>query len=163
MTETGSLTFFCGKMGAGKSTLAARMAAEEGAVLLSEDTWLAALYPGEIATFDDYLDRAARLRPMIRALVLQTLRAGTDVVMDFPANTRKQRAWFLALATEAGAPHRMIYLEASDALCLERIAQRAEEEPERAAFDTPEVFRHVTQYFEEPSEGERLNILRGNS
>lgn len=163
MTETGSLTFFCGKMGAGKSTLAARMAAEEGAVLLSEDTWLAALYPGEIATFDDYLDRAARLRPMIRALVLQTLRAGTDVVMDFPANTRKQRAWFLALATEAGAPHLMIYLEASDALCLERIAQRAEEEPERAAFDTPEVFRHVTQYFEEPSEGERLNILRGNS
>tara|TARA_B100000965_G_scaffold319514_1_gene280436 strand:+ start:1016 stop:1294 length:279 start_codon:yes stop_codon:yes gene_type:complete len=92
MTEPGSLTFFCGKMGAGKSTLAARMAAEEGALLLSEDTWLAALYPGEIATFDDYLDRAARLRPLIRALVLQTVRAGIDVVMDFPANTRKQRA-----------------------------------------------------------------------
>ncbi|MAO56466.1 MAG: cell division protein ZipA [Rhodospirillaceae bacterium] len=160
MTETGSLTFFCGKMGAGKSTMAARMAEEEGAVLLSEDTWLAALYPGEIATFDDYLDRAARLRPMIRALVLQTLRAGTDVVMDFPANTRKQRAWFLALATEAGAPHRMIYLEASDDLCLERIAQRAKEQPDRAKFDTPEVFRRVTNYFEYPSEQEGLNTLR---
>tara|TARA_B100000965_G_scaffold319514_1_gene280437 strand:+ start:1334 stop:1525 length:192 start_codon:yes stop_codon:yes gene_type:complete len=48
----------------------------------------------------------------------------------------------------------MIYLEASDDLCLARIARRAEEQPERTAFGTPEVFRHVTQYFEEPGRDE---------
>ncbi len=154
MSAPGSLTFFCGKMGAGKSTLAARLAAEEGAVLLSEDDWLATLYPDQIKSFDDYIACARRLRPLMRDLVRQLLAAGTDVVMDFPANTARQRKWFLDLANEAGAPHKLIYLEASDALCLSRIAQRRTAQPARAAFDTPEVFHHVTQFFEEPGEGE---------
>ena len=37
MTHPGRLTFFCGKMGAGKSTQANIMAKEKNAVLLSED------------------------------------------------------------------------------------------------------------------------------
>ena len=160
MTAPGSLTFLCGKMGAGKSTLSACLAEEEGAVLLSEDDWLAALYPDEITSFDDYLDRAKRLRPLMRGLVLQLLKSGTDVVMDFPANTVKQRKWFLDLADEAGAAHTLVYLEASDETCLERLAKRRTEQPARAKFDTPEVFRHITQFFEEPQDGEGMLIQR---
>ncbi|WP_145974153.1 AAA family ATPase, partial [Thalassobacter stenotrophicus] len=40
----GTLIFFCGKMGAGKSTLAKRLAEEKGAVLISEDDLLSKLY-----------------------------------------------------------------------------------------------------------------------
>lgn len=36
----GVLTFFCGKMGAGKSTKAIEIAEEDNAVLFSEDEWL---------------------------------------------------------------------------------------------------------------------------
>ncbi|MFN7696044.1 MAG: AAA family ATPase, partial [Burkholderiales bacterium] len=38
-----TLHFFCGKAGAGKSTLAARIAQETGAVLISEDVWMTRL------------------------------------------------------------------------------------------------------------------------
>ena len=34
------------------------------------------------------------LRPLVKSHVQQILLTGTDVVLDFPANTLKQRAWF---------------------------------------------------------------------
>jgi len=45
MIEVGKLIFFCGKMGAGKSTKSKEFASESNAVLLSEDEWLSILYP----------------------------------------------------------------------------------------------------------------------
>jgi hypothetical protein len=39
-----------------------------------------------------------------------------------------------------------------------KIAQRCIERPERAKFDTEEVFQQVTSFFEEPSAEEGLNI-----
>jgi predicted kinase len=45
----------CGKIGAGKSTLTRQLAQEPATVLISEDAWLAALYPGEIRELPDYV------------------------------------------------------------------------------------------------------------
>ncbi|MER2496888.1 AAA family ATPase [Vibrio neptunius] len=45
MKNQGKLFFFCGKMGAGKSTKSKCVAAENNAVLVSEDDWLSAHYP----------------------------------------------------------------------------------------------------------------------
>ena len=159
--KPGTLVFLCGKMGAGKSTRAAQIAEERGAVLISEDDWLSALYPDQIHTFDDFLEHSARLKPLIATHVARLLTIGTDVVMDFPANTAKQRSWFRSIVQDADAPHQLIYLRASDALCLRQIEQRSVEQPERAAFDTPAVFEHVTRFFEEPdpSEGFDLRIV----
>ena len=51
----GMLIFFCGKMGAGKSTLAKRLAEDKGAVLISEDDLLSKLYAEEIKSVKDYM------------------------------------------------------------------------------------------------------------
>ena len=51
----GVLTFFCGKMGAGKTTKSLEVAHERNAVLLSEDEWLASVYPDSIKTLEDYV------------------------------------------------------------------------------------------------------------
>ncbi|EDM84367.1 AAA family ATPase [Limnobacter sp. MED105] len=48
MADKGTLIFFCGKMGAGKSTLARRLADQPNSLLLSEDHLLAGLYPDAI-------------------------------------------------------------------------------------------------------------------
>ncbi len=157
---TGTLTLFCGKMGAGKSTRAETLARESGAVLLSEDVWLADLYPGQIASLDDYVRCSSLLKPPIKRLVQSILRAGTDVVMDFPANTRAQRAWLKALSDETGAPHRLIVIEVPDAVCLARIARRRTERPERAATDTAEMFAQLTQYFAPPAADEAFHVVR---
>ncbi|MGP4845258.1 AAA family ATPase [Marinobacter sp. 1Y8] len=83
----GTLTFFCGKMGAGKSTKASEIAQKSNAVLLSEDEWLASLYPNKISSLNDYIEYSNLLKPQIKKLVQSMLSAGTNVVMDFPANT----------------------------------------------------------------------------
>ena len=162
MTKTGTLIFFCGKMGAGKSTKAKEFALKDTAVLISEDEWLSILYPQQISSFDDYIKYSALLRALIKSHVQKILLTGTNVVLDFPANTTKQRAWFKKIVGEVNAKHQLIYLEVSDEQCIKQIDKRRLEQPERSAFDTKEMFYHVTQYFEVPTESEELafTVLR---
>ncbi|MEK4424649.1 AAA family ATPase [Solibacillus sp. FSL K6-1523] len=159
MKETGTLYFFCGKMGAGKSTKSKQLAIEKHAVLLSEDEWLESLYPNQIISFEDYLKFSTRLKPLVKKHVQNILSVGTNVVMDFPGNTQKQRKWFLDIASGINANHQLIFLNLNNEQCLRQIAQRRKEQPERAAFDTEETFIHVTKFFEAPEASEGLNIL----
>ena len=159
MKQPGTLYFLCGKMGAGKSTKAKQVALDKQAVLLSEDEWLSTLYPDQIATFEDYLKYSTQIKPLVRKHVQHLLSVGTDVVMDFPANTQKLRRWFLDMVSEIHADHRLIYLDMSNEQCLRQIAQRRVENPERAAFDNEAVFIHVTKFFEAPESSEGLHII----
>ena len=160
MKKNGTLIFFCGKMGAGKSTQSRQIAQSRNAVLISEDEWLESLFPGQITSFEDYLKFASRLKPLITSHVQNILRTGTNVVMDFPANTVSQRKWFKTIFSEIDAPHELIYLDVSDEICLGQIKQRRMELPKRALFDTEEIFHHVTGFFEEPGANEGFNIYR---
>lgn len=160
MNNPGKLFFFCGKMGAGKSTKSKEVAAEHNAVLLSEDEWLAAHFPDQIQSLDDYIQYSNRIKPFVRMHVQSLLCVGVNVVMDFPANTVKQRLWFASLCSEISCEHALLYLDVSDDQCLSQIAKRRVVQPERAHFDTESVFHHVTRYFEKPSSDEDLNIVR---
>ncbi|KZZ82640.1 AAA family ATPase [Bacillus sp. SJS] len=159
MKQSGTLYFFCGKMGAGKSTKSKQLAIDKHAVLLSEDEWLSSLYPNQIVSFEDYLKYSAQLKPLVKKHVQNILSVGTDVIMDFPANTQKLRKWFLDIAAEVNASHQLIFLNLTNEQCLRQIAKRRKEEPERTAFDTEAVFINVTKYFEAPEASEGLNIL----
>ncbi|MCB1176376.1 MAG: ATP-binding protein [Leptospiraceae bacterium] len=158
MDKKGTLIFFCGKMGAGKSTYAKNLSEELNAIFLSEDEWLSALFPEEIKNFDDYIKYSSRLKPLLKVHVTKILNSGISVVMDFPGNTKKQRDWFKQIFLKDKIPHKIIYLKADDELCLKRIEQRREISPERSKFDTKEVFLHVTSYFQPPEKNEELNI-----
>ena len=159
MLSTGTLYFFCGKMGAGKSTTAKQITEDQRAVLISEDEWLNVLYPNQIKTFDEYLEYSSRMRPLVKNHVQNMLSVGVDVVMDFPANTKKQRKWFLNLVSEIDAQHQLIFLNLTNEQCLHQIAQRRQEQPERSAFDTEEMFFQLTHYFEVPFAEEGVRIV----
>lgn len=154
----GVLTFFCGKMGAGKTTKAREIAGSTNAVLMSEDEWLAAVYPGKIASLDDYLGYSALLKPQIKKLVQSILTAGADVVMDFPGNTPSQRQWFRGVFSEIQAPHNLIYIDLPNHVCKAQVAQRRIEQPERSATDTEAMFEQVTKYFVPPAVDEGFHI-----
>ena len=49
------LIFFCGKMAAGKSTLARQLADRENAVLMIQDQLLDTLFPGLVLNVASYL------------------------------------------------------------------------------------------------------------
>tara|TARA_R110001592_G_scaffold20023_4_gene81785 strand:+ start:3240 stop:3776 length:537 start_codon:yes stop_codon:yes gene_type:complete len=156
--KKGKLTFFCGKMGAGKSTKACEIAKEEKAVLLSEDEWLASLYPDKISSLDEYIKYSNLLKPQIKKLAKSMLSAGVNVVLDFPANTLSQRDWFRSIYSEIGAPHSLIYIDLPNEVCIEQIGKRRKEQPERAATDTLHMFEQVTKYFTSPTSEEGFNI-----
>ena len=163
--QVGTLILFSGKMGAGKSTKSKQISQERNAVLISEDEWLSKLYPNQITSFDDYIHFSSLLKPVVKSHVLNILKTGTSVVLDFPANTVKQRKWFKELITEANAPNELVYLKVSDDVCLRQIEKRRLEQPEREKYDTESMFTEVTKYFQEPdqSEGFKLQVLERNA
>src|SRR5690625_6909901 len=124
MKKQGKLYFLCGKMGAGKSTKAKQLAIDKHAVLLSEDEWLSSIYPNQIESFEDYLKFSAQIKPLVKKHVQNILSVGTDVVMDFPANTQKQRKWFLDMVLDVNASHQLIFLNLNNEQCLRQIAHR---------------------------------------
>lgn len=110
------LHLMSGKIASGKSTLAKRLAAEGDAILLSEDHWLARLYPDQIKSVTDYVRLARQIREVVGPLVIDLLKAGVTVVLDFPANTPQDRQWLRSLADSAEVFHRVHYIEV-DANC----------------------------------------------
>ena len=152
-----TLHLLCGKIASGKSTLANRLAAEHAAIVLSEDHWLAQLYPGEILAIADYVRSAQRIRGVLGPLVIRLLQSGVNVVLDFPANTLANREWLLGLAQAAEVPHRLHYLERDDATCRARLhARNARGDHDFAATDAE--FDLITRHFCVPSEEEGLVI-----
>jgi len=88
MRTSAKLIFLCGKMGAGKSTLARELAEREDAVLLVQDEFLDHLYPGEIADIAGFVRCSSRLKNALAPHICALLAKGISVVLDFPGNTK---------------------------------------------------------------------------
>ena len=153
------LHMVCGKIGAGKSTLTRQLAAAPGMVLISEDAWLAALYPDEIRELPDYVRCAGRLKQAMAGHVADLLSAGMSVVLDFPANTVASRQWMRGIFEAAGAAHRLHFLDVPDAVCKERL--RARNASGTHPFETTDAqFDQISSHFAAPSPQEGFDVLR---
>jgi len=157
MNSLASLHLLCGKAGAGKSTLATALAAEHKAILIAEDIWLMRHY-GPMQTFDDYRMYSQRAKTVVGPLVVDLLRLGQTVVLDYPANTRRSRLWLRSLFESANVPHVLHYLTTPDEICLQRIDERNIARPEGSYHLTKADFDHVSSFFEAPEVGEGFKI-----
>lgn len=164
----GTLYFFCGKMAAGKSTLATQLAADNNAMLLAEDDLLATLYPQQIQDVASYADKAGKLRTALQPMVQGMLQRGVNVVMDFPANTEQQRNWFRQVlqgtATKADneanvtdSPHELHHIICDDDLCKAQLAKRAAELGR--ATDTVEMFDAMSRFYQPVTAAEQFNVV----
>jgi predicted kinase len=160
MSTPAKLIFLCGKMAAGKSTLARDLADAENAVLLVEDAFLESLFPGEITDIAAYVRCSARLKSALAPHVRALLSKGIPVVLDFPANTRTQRTWFRELLERTNTPHELHFLDASDAFCKRQLRDRSKDLPPGTRWTTDTEFDAITKYFQPPSEDELFNIVR---
>lgn len=153
-----TLHAFCGKIASGKSSLAASIAKDPQTILISEDALLSRLYPGEIATLEDYARSATRLRVAIGPHIEQLLLAGLDVVLDFQANTPTARAWFRSVFERAAANHELHCLEASDEVCRARLADRNAKGDHEYQVSVAE-FDLFNSYVVPPSPAEGFNLV----
>jgi predicted kinase len=160
MSTSGKLIFLCGKMAAGKSTLAKELAHRENAVLLVQDEFLDHLFPGEITDIPGFVKYSSRLKNAIGPHVGVLLSKGISVVLDFPANTKGQRVWFRELFESVNAQHELHFVDASDALCKHQLKERSKELPAGAPWTTDAEFEAITVYFQPPSDEEGFNVVR---
>ena len=155
-----TLHLLCGKMAAGKSTLAKELARLHQAILLEEDHFLAALFPGEIRGIADYVKYSRRVKDALTSHIVTLLRSGSSVVLDFPGNTKTQRQWFRQLIDHANVAHELHYLDVPDDVCKRQLKQRSRGRPEGSSFTTEAEFDAVTSYFQPPAEEENFNVRR---
>jgi len=160
MSTSAKLMFLCGKMAAGKSTLARELAEREKAVLLVQDDLLDHLYPGEILDIPDFVRCSSRLRNALAPHVCALLARGQSVVLDFPGNTRTQRAWFRELFERANVEHELHFVDASDALCKRQLKDRSRHLPPGEPWTTDAEFDAMTAYFQPPAEDEQFTVIR---
>src|SRR5260370_25571860 len=100
-----TLYLLCGKIAAGKSTVARRLASRPATVLISEDHWTSNLFAGELKTIEDYSRCSSRLRNAMGPHVVSLLKAGLSVVLDFPANTVASPRLMRPIVQDASAHH----------------------------------------------------------
>ena len=153
-----TLHMICGKIGAGKSTLAQQLGASANTVILSEDAWLAALYGDEMHSLKDFVRCSAKLKTAMGPHIVSLLKAGVSVVLDYQANTRDARTWMRGLFTDAQAEHRLHLLDVPDEVCLVRLhARNADGEHPFAA--TEAQFHQVTKHFLPPQDDEGFTVV----
>ena len=159
MHQPAVLYFLCGKMAAGKSTLAQSLALANAATLFSEDALLRDLYPSEIVDIGSYVRCSGRIKRALTDPISALLRTGVSVVLDFPANTLGQRAWFRELLDGSGAAHELHFVDVPDEVCKAQLRARnlmqgADPLQDEATFDA------LAMYFTAPREDEGFTVIR---
>lgn len=160
MSHQAKLLLLCGKMAAGKSTLSKALAERENAVLLAQDEFVARLFPGEIVDIPSFVKYSSRLKDALTPLICALLARGVSVVLDFPGNTRNQRAWFRQLIEASGAGHELHYIEASDEVCKRQLRERSKAFPEGTRWTTDAEFDLITAHFDPPAVEEGFSVIR---
>jgi predicted kinase len=153
-----TLYLHCGKVAAGKSTLARRLAARPATLLISQDHWMSNLFPDENRTIDDFVRLSARLRAAMGPHIVDILQQDVSVVLDFPANTVRYRDWMRSLITQAKVAHELHLLDVPDTICKQRLRQRNAdgEHPYQVSEATYDLF---TSYFVPPGPDEGFNVV----
>ena len=160
MSTTAKLIFLCGKMAAGKSTLARDLAGREDAILLAQDQFLDNLYPGEITDIPGFVKCSSRLKNALEPHICALFTKGISVVLDFPGNTKAQRAWFRGIFERANVAHELHFVYASDALCKRQLRDRSKHLPPGAPWTADAEFEAISVYFQPPSGDEGFNVVR---
>lgn len=153
-----TLHMLCGKIAAGKSTLAAELARKPGTVLIAEDEWLFALFGDQMRSVADYVSVSRKLRSVMGPHISMLLMSGISVVLDFPANTRELRSWMRDIYEDVGAGHKLHFLDLEEDICKQRLRARNQAgEHQFAASDAQ--FHQICAAFQSPIAAEGFDVI----
>jgi predicted kinase len=114
-----------GLPGTGKTTAARRIEVQQGALRLTKDEWMKALYGRENPASASDVIEGRLIQIGMRALEL-----GTNVIIDFGLWSRDERSALRQAAADVGAAVVICYFELTPAEQRKRLDQRLAEAPD---------------------------------
>ena len=149
----------CGPAGAGKTTYA-RTLERTGFARLSIDeaAWAQGLFVQPLPE-----PVAARIEAQLADRLLELVRSGRDVVVDFSFWSRRKRAQYRSLLAAVGVQAETVYLATSREVVLDRVSARTGSHANEVVLD-PATAAHYFDHFERPTEEEGpLTVIDGGS
>ena len=146
-----TLHLICGKIAAGKSTLARRLAAASATCADRRGPMALRALSRQIATAEDYVRCSGRLGEAMAPHVEALLRAGLSVVHGLSMqHGPAPEKWMRGIFEAADSAHELHYLEVPDEVCKARLRQRNEQGGHD--FTTGEAdYDLITSHFVPPS------------
>jgi predicted kinase len=150
--------FVCGPAGSGKSTVARRYE-QQGMTRLSfdQEAWASG-----ISTMPLPPDVHRDIEDVLRARLVELVRAGTGVVADFSFWSRAMREEYRELLRPLGVVPRTVYLATDRATVLQRVAVRAAADGDDFAIST-ELGAFYFDHFEPPTAEEGPLTIIGHA
>lgn len=146
----------CGLNGAGKTTLARELERTLPAARFTLDAWMIGLHPELGIDAPEYGPLAETCKRLIWDSALGTLRAGTDVVLDWNQWSRARRVEWAATVRDAGFDVLLHHVRAPVEVAIGRAEQRGASGDRDAHLLTADGIRHLAGLFEEPELDEGL-------
>lgn len=153
-----ALYLLCGKIASGKSTSAKELSQRPSTILIDMDQWMSILFPTENASVEDFVRLSARLRNALQPLVVDILKSGTSVVLDFPANTTRWRTWMKGIISDAQVSHELHVFQVPDEVCRARLRERNQSGDHAYTVDEA-AFDLIGRHFVPPSPDEGFNVI----
>lgn len=138
-----------GLPGSGKTTDARRVEQERGALRLTKDEWMKALFG------DDNPSAASDvIEARLIAIALRTLELGLDVILDFGLWSRDERTALRWAATSVGASVVILYNDVPAAQRRARLLARLADAPHETWPMSDDELRAWADQFDVPTPGE---------
>lgn len=116
------ITILCGRIAAGKTTLAARLRRETGALVLSCDDMMLTVFDGCLGSAHD--TTAMKCLRFLFSLAAQAAENGQDAVLDYGFWLRAERDAARAYFAARGLPCRLVEVTLPDEIRRARLNER---------------------------------------
>lgn len=138
-----------GLPGTGKTTAARRIEVEHGALRLTKDEWMKALYG-----HDNPASASDVIEGRLIQLGMRALELGISVVIDFGVWSRDERSALRQAAADVGAAVVLCYFELTPAEQRKRLDQRLAEAPHETWPISDQELTEWASKFDIPTSGE---------
>ncbi len=145
----------CGFIGSGKTTFARKLERETGAIRITKDEWLIALF-GHNPSIPGYEAYDRKICTMTRDMAFRIAEKGTDVILDEGFWSREERDAMRDRALSVGAKPVLYYLDTPVELMRKRVVGR-NANPMTDAFNiTDRMFDEYLTHWDPPGEDEAV-------
>lgn len=167
MNSTGTIHIVFGPQGAGKSTIARRLAQEVQGIRFAIDDWMHQLYGPDLPkpmNLAWIMERVQRCEKRIWQTASDAALIGTNIILDLGFMKKESRRAFRSLAENENLEVKFHFVDAPYEVRKERVLARNNAKGETFTFEvTAEMFDFMDNEFQVPEADELIMAVKYNT